>query len=228
MPVEHISKFKKKLTVFVCMCSCYALLFITLFPSYITVSTPIVDLGFALSATSANSNVIFMLMKSVINTIIDRYGVDKVGFSVIVYGNVATTRLSEFNLKFTQDDLIKAVKNLRRVGGPVDLGKALKEARSLFDAKARPGAKKVFVVLTDAVARNGDRALLVETARLRREGVLILSVGFGTQSDRIGGQMNTVLFSPDDYISVPKYFAARRVAIAETIMFKALQGMFIT
>ena len=219
---------KKKMAVFVYMCSCHAVLFMTLFPSYITVSTPIVDLGFALSATSADSNVIFMLMKSVITTIIDRYGVDKVGFSVIVYGNVATTRLSDFNLEFTQDDLIKAVKGLRVVGGPVDLEKALKEARNLFDNKARPGAKKVFVVLTDAVARDGDRALLVETARLRREGVLILSVGFGTESDRIGGQMNTVLFSPDDYISVPKYFAARRVAIAETIMFKALQGMFIT
>ena len=183
------------------------------------------DIGFALNAASADSLVIFRLMKNVLTTIFDRYGVGRVQFSIIVYGDVVTTRLGEFDNDFTLEDLTRAVNNLApNPGGSVNLDQALKEARLLFIAKARKDAKKVFVVLTDSLSSDSDNSLMIETARLRKEDVLILGVGIGSQSDQIGKQMNSVLFTSKDYIGVPDYPTERIVVIAEAIMFKALQG----
>lgn len=188
---------------------------------------PNVDIGFALNSVTADSVVIFTLMKNVINTIVQRYGVSRVRFSVIVYGSRKTTRLADFSQKFTQEDLIRAVNDLDPVPTPSSsqLEEALKTAERIFKATARPDAKKVFVVLTDSQSADSGNALEVQTARLRRQDVLILSVGFGSQSDQIGKQMNTVLFTSRDYIGVPNYPTERKVVIAEAIMFKALEGM---
>ena len=183
------------------------------------------DIGFALSATTVDSSAIFTLMKNTIITIIERYGVDRVKSSVIVYGSVVTTQLGDFKRDFTQEDLIRAVNNTAPNPGPVNLDQALQQAVIIFNSKARPNAKRVFVVLTDNLASNSENSLIAETALLRREGVLVLSAGFGSQSNQIGQQMNSVVFAPVDYIGVPNYPTERPVVIAEAIMFKALQGM---
>jgi len=185
---------------------------------------PLVDVGFAISAASIDSDYIFALMKRIINTIIDRYGVLKVRFSVIVYGSKVTTRFTFDNPKFTQEDLIRAVNNTANVPGTPDLEKALKEAETLFRKTSRPNATKTFVVLSDVVARGNDNALIALAARLRKSGVLILSVGFGAKVDQIGNQMSKVVITRSDYIGIPDFITERPVVVAETIMFKALQA----
>ena len=186
------------------------------------------DIGFALSATTVDSSAIFTLMKNVINTIIERYGVGSVKFGVIVYGRVVTTQLGDFNRDFTQEDLIRAVNNTQPNPGPVNLDQALQQAAVIFRSTARQNAKRVFVALTDNMASSSENSLIGQTALLRREGVLVLGVGFGSQSNQIGEQMNSaVVFVPDDYIGVPNYPTERPVVIAEAIMFKALQGMIV-
>lgn len=167
-------------------------------------------------------------MKRIINTIIDRYGVLKVRFSVIVYGSKVTTRFAFDNAKFTQEDLIRAVNRTDNVAGTPDLEKALKEAETLFRTTSRPNATKTFVVLTDVVGRGNDNALITLAARLRKSGVLILSVGFGAQVDQIGNQMRKVVITRSDYIGVPDFITERPVVVAETIMFKALQGKVVS
>jgi len=163
-------------------------------------------------------------MKRIINTIIDRYGVLKVRFSVIVYGSKITTRFTFDNPKFTQEDLIRAVNDTDNVPGPPDLEKALKEAETLFTKTSRPNATKTFVVLSDVVASGNDNALIALAARLRKSGVLILSVGFGAKVKDIGNQMSKVVITRSDYIGIPDITSERPVVVAETIMFKALQG----
>ena len=163
-------------------------------------------------------------MKQIINTIIDRYGVLKVRFSVIVYGSKVTTRFTFDNAKFTQESLIRAVNSTDNVAGTPDLEKALKEAESLFKKTSRPNATKTFVVLSDVVARGNNNALIALAARLRKSGVLILSVGFGADVDQIGNQMNKVVITRSDYIGIKDFMTERPVVVAETIMFKALQG----
>jgi len=185
---------------------------------------PLVDVGFAISAASIKSDNIFALMKRIINTIIDRYGVLKVRFSVISYGSKVTTKFSFDNAKFTKEDLIRAVNSTDSVPGTPDLEKALKEAETLFKTTSRPNATKAFVVLTDVVARGNQNALIALAARLRKSGVLILSVGFGNEVDQIGKQMNKVVITRSDYIGIPNFITERPVVVAETIMFKALQA----
>lgn len=185
---------------------------------------PLIDIGFALSATSSDFQDIFVKMKNVIRTIVERYGVERVKFSLIVYGQNVTTVLGDFNRNLTQADLVNYVNNLQRVPQNKNLDSALLEAESLFRQRARPNSKKVFVVLTDGVSTlSNANSLLINTAELRKSDVLILSVGFGSQTNQVGNQMNSVVFAPRDYIAVPNYTAERDVVIAETIMFKALE-----
>lgn len=165
-------------------------------------------------------------MKRIINTIIDRYGVEQVQFSVISYGSRVTTRFTFDNAaQLTHEELIRAVNETNSTTGTPDLQKALDEAETLFRTTSRENATKTFVVLTDVVdARANDNALRASAARLRRRGVLILSVGFGARVNEIGNQMKKVVISQSDYIGVPDFTTERPVVIAETIMFKALQG----
>lgn len=145
-------------------------------------------------------------------------------FSVIVYGSKVTTRFTFDDGKFSQEDLIRAVNETANAPGPPDLEKALEEAEKLFRTTSRPNATKTFVVLTDVVALPDGNALIASAVRLRRRGVLILSVGFGAQVNEIGNQMRKVVITQSDYIRVLDFTTERPVVIAETIMFKALQG----
>lgn len=185
---------------------------------------PLIDIGFALSATSKDSQNVFNFMKDTIRTIIERYGVERVKFSVIVYGEVVTTELGDFKFNFTQEYLINEINKLTPIPDNRNLDGALAQAESLFRTKARPNAKKVLVVLTDNVAKpDSSDELLVYTSKLRKGDVLILSVGLGSESKLIGNQMSSVVFASRDYVGVPNYTSERVVVVAETIMTKALE-----
>lgn len=151
----------------------------------------------------------------------------KIRFSVIVYGSILTTRFTFDNTMFTQEDLLRAVNETRRAPGMPDLQMALTEAKRLFQLTSRPNATKVLVLFSDVVGPANDSALADCADRLRREGVLILSVGFGAQVKQIGNQMKKVVISPSDYMAVRNVTTQRPVVIAETIMFKALQGKLV-
>ena len=187
---------------------------------------PEVDLGFALSADSIDSEDVFVLMKSIIKAIIDRYGTDKLDYSVIVYGKVPTTSFN-FGTKFPDKDSMKrSVDALPKKEGPVDLVKALEEARNLFtNTPTRPNAKKVLVVVTDAFSEINSDNLQLTTRTLRKNEIRIVSVAMG--SNTIVKQLEDVSFSNDDVISVPNHKAKRPVELAEEIMIKVFQGEFI-
>ena len=186
---------------------------------------PKVDLAFAISADSIDSENVFVFMKSIIKAIIDRYGTDKLDYSVIVYGNVATKSFT-FVTKFPDKDSMKrSVDALPKKEGPVDLVKALEEARNLFtNTPTRPNAKKVLVVVTDAFSEISSDNLQLTTRTLRKNEIRIVSVAMG--SNTIVKQLANVSFSNDDVISVPNYKVKRPVELAEEIMIKVFQGEF--
>ena len=164
-------------------------------------------------------------MKEIIKAIIDRYGTDKVHFSVIVYGNVTTISFNFRSSTPDQEQLKRDVNRLKMVPGPPNLEEALREARLLFESiEVRPNAKKVFVVLTDTSRRQDIVALRTAAAALRSKGVLILTAGFGKDANQIGDQMKVLTITPSDYIGVPNYPTERPVVIAEAIMYKAFLG----
>ena len=162
---------------------------------------PKIDLVFALSATSANSGQSYELMKSTIKTFINTYGVNKVHYSIIVYGD-SVIRVVNFNKTFpiSASDLKTAIdKQGALTGGPFLEG-ALQEAFRLFEETVgRPGAKKVLVVITDKNSGAPQKTLATAVRPLEDKGVLVISVGVGEAVGR--SELNVISPNPMDVIS---------------------------
>lgn len=146
---------------------------------------PEIDLTFALSATSVSSETTFNLMKSTVNRIIQEYGIDRIHFSVIVFGSVSTTHI-DFSRTFPDKDaLIRLVSRLPKKSGDPDLAKALESAVRVYELKeVRPHAKKVLVVIMDNKSVNNATQLNKIVPVLVDKDVLVIGVG-------VGGSVNT-------------------------------------
>ena len=103
---------------------------------------PTLDLAFAISATATDADTNFKLMKDTITSFADMYGMSKINYAVIAYGETPR-RWFDFQSQPSDFDALKRqVDAISRVAGVVALDKSLEEARKLFDA-ARPQARKV-------------------------------------------------------------------------------------
>ena len=103
---------------------------------------PTVDLAFAISATAADANANFKLMKDVITSFADMYGMAKVNYALIAYGQSSTKWLDFQSQPADAQALKTTVDGIPREGGVGALDKAIEEARKLFDG-SRPHARKV-------------------------------------------------------------------------------------
>lgn len=171
------------------------------FITFLDPNIPKIDLVFALSATSANSVQSYQLMKSTVKTFINTYGVNKVHYSIIVYG-ATVIRVVNFNKTFpiSANELKAAIdKQGALMGGPFLEG-ALKEAFSVFNERmGRPGAKKVLVVITDKNSGASPSTLATAVRRLEEKGVLVISVGIGETVER--SELKVISPNPMDVIS---------------------------
>ena len=103
---------------------------------------PEVDLIFAISSTASSSPANYNQMKSIIKSVIDKYGMMKINYGFITFGSqpVTDSRLTEY---FSSESSLKDFVDflIRRSG--VALHKALEEAKKAFEDSTRPDAKKV-------------------------------------------------------------------------------------
>lgn len=100
------------------------------------------DLAFALSATAMDADTNFKLMKDTITAFADMYGVSKINYAVITYGEEQTKWVDFQNQPSDFEDMKKTISTIVSETGVVALDKALGEAKKLFDG-ARPQARKV-------------------------------------------------------------------------------------
>ena len=104
------------------------------------------DLGFALSATSTFLNETLKLMKDTITYIIETYGTEKIHYSVLAYGDTATTEIHFGQTPPSAEQLKAAIEKLPATTGTPDLAKALEEAVKMFqDGDRRPLTRKVLL-----------------------------------------------------------------------------------
>ena len=182
---------------------------------------PKIDLVFALSATSANSEQSYELMKSTIKKFINTYGVNKVRYGIIVYG-ASVIRVVDFNSTFpiSASDLKTAIdKQPALIGGPFLKG-ALQEAFRVFEETVgRPGAKKVLVVITDKNSGAPPKTLATAVRDLEDKGVLVISVGVGEDVKR--SELNVISPNPMDVISAR--LNVNPTVLAERIMDRILR-----
>lgn len=115
-----------------------------------TAAIPLLDLGFAISASAQDADETFKLMKGAISSITERYKTSKIRYAVLTFG---TTVKREVNFTLDSPDpdaLRKALETASQPSGDPDLQRALEEAKMMFEqAPSRPGAKKVLVVIMD-------------------------------------------------------------------------------
>lgn len=182
---------------------------------------PNIDLAFAISATSANSNQSYDLMKNTIKQFIDQYGVDKIHYSLIVYGN-STARVVNFNHTFppSASDLRSAIDAQPAISGGPYLEDALQEAFDVFnETEGRPDAKKVLVVMTDENSGADSNSLSTAVKPVEDLGVLVLSVGVG---NAVGGSELSVI-SPNPLDVISPALGASPSGLANDIMERILR-----
>lgn len=159
-------------------------------------------------------------MQNTIKAFINKYGVKKIHYSIIVYGD-SVIRVVNFNRTFpiSVSDLKAAIdKQPALSGGPV-LKDALQEAFRVFnEVTGRPGAKKALVVITDKNSGAPSNDLAKAVRPLEDSRVLVISVGVG---DVERSELNVISPNPLDVISAR--LKIKPSVLAERIMDRILR-----
>lgn len=182
---------------------------------------PMVDMGFAISATAANSKEHFQKMKQVINTFIDKYGSQKMAYSVTTFGSSPTIYV-RFSDSASPDDLLKGyVDSIPKNTAQASLDKALYEAKELFKASngARRDALKVLVVITDKKSDSLAQDVKKSALRLDENDIRVIGVALGDEGD---GELDDITDVKDDVINTTDTTSPAK--IAEKIMERVLNS----
>lgn len=111
-----------------------------------TLQLPETNLAFAISATGLQAEETHAFMKDIIKWIMDKYGTERLEYSVIVYGGSASTQVTFGEIFDSDAELIKAVGSVPRVLGGPSLDEALEAAKDQFESPLiRPNAAKVML-----------------------------------------------------------------------------------
>ena len=181
---------------------------------------PLVDLGFAISASAANSDDTFSKMKDTIKAIIDKYGKAKIHYSLIVFGDEALVKISFSDSFPTSNDLKQMVDVIPKQSGIPNMKKALEESRKMFERGTRPDAEKVLVVIVDN--RSGSRSEEIKNAAkpLTDIDVSLVFVALGNDADP--SQLGNATSDPQDVIEAPRDIIP--TALGDEIMKQVLKG----
>lgn len=136
------------------------------------------DISFVISATAIGATTNFKTMKDIVKAAAERFGTDRLRYSVTVFGNTPNVQL-QFTAKFPSDEDFKSfVHNIRKENGRA-LDTSLEKARMLLERDGRPNAKKVsnVVKLVGADTKQARIAIMENTAFLR-----LIHVRFPSQS----------------------------------------------
>ena len=145
---------------------------------------PLIDLTFAISATSISADTTFRLMRMTINEIISKYDIFRIHYSVIVFGSVATTPIDFSTNIPDKETLIRFVANLRKQSGPVDLVLALEDAKRVYRLQeVRPDARRFLVVIMDNQSVDNVDAVNTAVTDLDSQDVVIIGVSIGNSTN---------------------------------------------
>ena len=120
-------------------------------------NTPLIDLTFALSATSPSSNNTFAFMKSTICAIIDQYGINRIRYSIFVFGSDVIIKLGFVNMQ-SKDTLTSHIDEIGKTSGTPLLVKALDQVKSGFQqfSKGSKASRALVVILDDKMVFSND------------------------------------------------------------------------
>lgn len=142
-------------------------------------NVPKLDLVFAISATSKDTDETFQLMTSAIDSLLQKYDSSNIRYGVLVYGDDATVVVHLKN----QTDAAQIQENLTTILAPVGgtaLDKALEAAAVMFaEAGDREDADRVLVIMTDESSGLDEDVVVGATKPLEQMAVKIIPVVVG-------------------------------------------------
>ena len=162
---------------------------------------------------------IFTLMKETISSVIEQYGQSRLRYSVIVFGSTPTIKVSFSDLFANKDQLKTLVAAVPRSRGS-NLAKTLQEAKNMFQGSAGVDTNKILVIMTDRKSDSGEKELAKNVKELEDEGVTVLGVVFGDQSNQ--DELEKIVPNKQDVIKQGSGVESN--ALAGKIMERALKG----
>ena len=144
-----------------------------------------VNLGFAISANSVDSDRTFKQMQDIIKSFIDNYPSAGVYYSVLTFGEPPVVHLN-FTYQMTIEDRKRAINLIDQKRGQASLDKALDKARDLFKdaAMKRPTANNILVVIVDKKSNSKTDDVKASSRLLEDDGVRVVIVGVGNEVDK--------------------------------------------
>ena len=181
--------------------------------------TPEIDLVFAIAAGSSYADETFHLMKDTIEEVITEYGIDKIRYGLIEFGDTATVKI-QFSNVTNVDELINVLNLIMRTKGGAALDEMLKEAERLFSvAGIRPDAKKVLVIITDLASGRKPSQVRKAVEKLQDKNIKIVAVSTGREADP---NELEIITSTDNVIVEKK--SVEPSSLKDLIMDKVLKG----
>ncbi|XP_029370738.1 collagen, type XXVIII, alpha 1a [Echeneis naucrates] len=161
------------------------------------------ELVFVIDSSESVGPENFELVKDFVNALLDRISVsrDATQIGVVLYShkNMVVVSLQQ---ESRQDDIKTAVKRMPYLGEGTFTGSAIHRANQLFQA-ARPGVRKVAVVLTDGQADPREVMQFEEmAAEAHANGIEMFVIGIVNKTDPLfeafQAEMNVIASDPDE------------------------------
>ncbi|KAJ7991707.1 hypothetical protein DPEC_G00286670 [Dallia pectoralis] len=162
-----------------------------------------VELVFVIDSSESVGPENFEVVKDFVNALIDRVSVSREAsrVGVVLYSHMDVIVVS-LKQQSSQNDVKAAVRNMPYLGEGTFTGSAIRTANQLFQA-ARPGVRKVAVVITDGLADRRDAIQPEDAAReAHGDGIEVFVVGVVNRNDPIypefQDEMIVVASDPDE------------------------------
>lgn len=148
-----------------------------------TAAVPMLDLGFAISASAQDADKTFKLMKEAINSIAEHYETSKIRYALLTFGDTVRREVN-FTLDLPDPDALqRALESASQPSGDPDLQRALEEAKMMFkQAPSRPGAKKVLVVIMDKKSTSDPDEVEQAAKPLEDDNIKVVPVAIGSEA----------------------------------------------
>ncbi|XP_042629126.1 collagen alpha-1(XXVIII) chain-like [Cyprinus carpio] len=144
------------------------------------------ELVFVIDSSESVGPENFEVIKDFVNTLIDRVSVSpevtRVGVILYSHINLVVTSIQE---RLSRDEVKAAVRRMPYIGEGTYTGSGIRKANEIFHF-ARPGVKKVAVVITDGQTDHRDTVKLEDAVReAHSANITMLAIGVVNQSDPI-------------------------------------------
>jgi len=144
-----------------------------------------INLGFAISVTSLDSDRTFRQMQDIIKSVIDNYPTSNIFYSVLSFGDPPVVHIN-FDDQLSDEGRKRIIDSITKTTGIASLDKALEKAREIFNMASaqRPTAKNILVVMVDGKSDSKLDDVKASSRLLQAEGVEVIAIGVGDEVDK--------------------------------------------